>query len=72
MKDADKQYTYGSDAYSVTVDGQKDNGTEIKLGSLVEVRFYQSLKRMFLLTTQFDEPKTSNSHRLRVESTGFV
>ena len=41
MKNADKQYTFGSDAYTVTVDGKKDNGTEIKLGALVEDRIYQ-------------------------------
>ena len=53
MKNAGKEYTFGSDVYTVTVDGQTDNGTEIKLGSLVEVRFYQSLKKCFLVTTFF-------------------
>ena len=43
MKNADKQYTFGSDAYTMTVDGKKDNGTEIKLGALVEDRVYQKV-----------------------------
>ena len=38
MKNADKQYTFESEAYNVTIDGKQDNGTEIKLGALVEAR----------------------------------
>ena len=40
MNNADKQFTFDSDPFTVTVDGKKSNGTEIKLGALVEVRIW--------------------------------
>ena len=42
MKNADKQYTFESEAYTVTIDGKQDNGTEIKVGALVEARGFNA------------------------------
>ena len=38
MANSTKTYTYGSEVnYTVTIDGEIDDGSTIKLGSLVEV-----------------------------------